>query len=87
MIRRRFPAIFGTEMLNPNHWFVANDHGPELRISAWSGHNRLSAAARHLCGQKCLHKLVDGFMAKALSVSTPDCRRQQVNTDFRIKTY
>ncbi|MGA7241594.1 MAG: hypothetical protein WBX19_00355 [Terracidiphilus sp.] len=59
-------------MLNPNHWFVAYDRGSELRISAWSGHNRPSAAAaRHLCGQKCLHKLVDGFMAKALSVSIP----------------
>ncbi len=72
MIRKAISCdICGTEMLNPNHWFVAYDHGPELRISAWSGHNRLRAAARHLCGQKCLHKLVDGFMAKALSVSIP----------------
>ncbi|MGA8741352.1 MAG: hypothetical protein WB561_09230 [Terracidiphilus sp.] len=68
-------------MLNPNHWFVAYDRGSELRISAWSGHNRPSgAAARHLCGQKCLHKLVDGFMAKALNVSIPtaDCKSTQI---------
>jgi hypothetical protein len=59
--------ICGTEMLNANHWFVANDRGPELRISAWSAHNRTRAAVRHLCGHKCLHKLVDDFMAKTQS--------------------
>ncbi len=88
MIRKAISCdICGTEMLNPNHWFVANDHGPELRISAWSGHNRLSAAARHLCGQKCLHKLVDGFMAKALSVSIPtagDNRSTPISESKRI---
>jgi hypothetical protein len=54
-------------MLNANHWFVANDRGPELRISTWSAHNRTRAAVRHLCGHKCLHKLVDDFMAKTQS--------------------
>ena len=42
MIRQAISCdICGTEMLNANHWFVANDRGPELRISAWSAHNRL----------------------------------------------
>src|ERR1700739_107427 len=59
--------ICGTEMLNANHWFVAYDRGPELRIGAWSAHTRLKASARHLCGHKCLHKLVDNFMARAMS--------------------
>ena len=61
-------------MLNPNHWFIAFDRGPELRIGTWSANNRHRAGTRHLCGQKCLHKLVDDFMARALSVrsSTED---------------
>jgi hypothetical protein len=59
--------ICGTEMLNANHWFVANDHGPELRIGAWSTRSRTRAAVRHLCGHKCLHKFVDDFMAKTQS--------------------
>jgi hypothetical protein len=63
--------ICGTEMLNANHWFVANDRGLELRISAWSARNRARAGVRHLCGHKCLHKLVDDFMAKTLSPRTP----------------
>ena len=44
---------------------------PELRISAWSAHNRARASARHLCGHKCLHKLVDDFMARTLSARAP----------------
>ncbi len=68
MIRQAISCdICGTEMLNANHWFVANDRGPELRISAWSARNRTRAGVRHLCGHKCLHKLVDDFMAKTLS--------------------
>jgi hypothetical protein len=59
--------ICGTEMLNANHWFVAIDRGTELRISAWSARNRIRTGVRHLCGHKCLHKLVDDFMAKTLS--------------------
>jgi hypothetical protein len=59
--------ICGTDMLNANHWFVAYDSGPELRIGAWNPRNRLRASARHLCGQKCLHNLVDDFMARTFS--------------------
>ncbi|MGC1423911.1 MAG: hypothetical protein WA815_16265 [Terracidiphilus sp.] len=68
MIRQAISCdICGTEMLNANHWFVANDRGSELRISTWSARNRIKTGVRHLCGHKCLHKLVDDFMAKALS--------------------
>ncbi len=68
MIRQAISCdICGTEMINANHWFVAYDRGPELRIGAWSAHNRVKASARHLCGHKCLHKLVDDFMARTLS--------------------
>lgn len=68
MIRQAISCdICGTEMLNANHWFVAYDRGAELRIGAWSGRNRVKASARHLCGHKCLHKLVDDFMARTIS--------------------
>lgn len=69
MIRQAISCdICGAEMLNANHWFVAREQGAELRISAWDGRNRLRSSTRHLCGQKCLHKLVDDFMARALHV-------------------
>lgn len=71
MIRQAISCdICGTEMLNANHWFVANDRGPELRISVWNPRNRMRASVRHLCGHKCLHKLVDDFMARTLSKGT-----------------
>jgi hypothetical protein len=59
--------ICGTEKRQTNHWFVAYEQGAELRLSEWNSRNRLRPESRHLCGQTCLHKLVDEFMARALA--------------------
>jgi hypothetical protein len=59
--------ICGREMQNPNHWFVVYDGGPEFRMTRWNTRTRLRPDARHLCGQTCLHKLVDDFMARTVS--------------------
>ncbi len=68
MIRQAISCdICGTEKKQTNHWFVAYDQGGELRVSGWSSRNRLRPGSKHLCGQTCLHKLVDDFMAKALT--------------------
>ncbi len=58
-------------MHHPTHWFVAYDQGAELRVSGWNTRSRLRAGAKHLCGQTCLHKLVDDFMARTLSARAP----------------
>jgi hypothetical protein len=63
--------ICGTEKKQTNHWFVAYDHGGELRVSGWESRNRLRPGSKHLCGQTCLHKLVDEFMARALATRAP----------------
>src|ERR1035438_3934654 len=55
------------EKKQTNHWFVAYDQGEELRLSGWNARSRLRPGSKHLCGQTCLHKLVDDFLAKALS--------------------
>ena len=71
MIRQAVSCdICGTEKQHTNHWFVASDQGAELRICAWSSRASLRAGAKHLCGQICLHKLVDDFMARTLSART-----------------
>lgn len=36
-------------------------------MSGWNSRNRLRPGSKHLCGQTCLHKLVDDFMAKLLA--------------------
>lgn len=59
--------ICGTEKGQTNHWFVAYEHGGEFRASGWSSRSRLRPGTKHLCGQTCLHKLVDEFMAKAIA--------------------
>jgi hypothetical protein len=60
--------ICGTEKKQTNHWYVAHDQGGELRVSGFDSRNRLRPGAKHLCGQTCLHKLMDEFMARALQV-------------------
>lgn len=65
MIRQAISCdICAREMQNPNHWFVVCDRGAELRVIRWNAGPRRRANVRHLCGQTCLHKLVDDFMAR-----------------------
>jgi hypothetical protein len=60
--------ICGSEKRQTNHWFVAYEQGGELRMSGWTSRHRLRPESKHLCGQTCLHKLVDEFMAKSIAV-------------------
>ena len=69
MIRQAISCdICGRDKQQTNHWFVVYEHGAELRISGWNSQARTSAKAKHLCGQTCLHKLVDEFMARTIAV-------------------
>lgn len=69
MIRQAISCdICGTDKQQTNHWFVAYEQSGELRISGWNTQSRLRSGAKHLCGQTCLHKLVDEFMAKTIAV-------------------
>ncbi len=69
MIRQAISCdICAAEKRQTNHWFVAYEQGGELRVSGWNSRQRLRPGSKHLCGQTCLHKLVDEFMAKSISV-------------------
>jgi hypothetical protein len=63
--------ICASEKKQTNHWFVAYEASGELRVSGWNSRNRLRPGSKHLCGQTCLHKLVDDFMARAIAVRAP----------------
>ena len=68
MIRQAISCdICGTEKRQTNHWFVAYEQAGELRLSGWTSSRRLRGESTHLCGQTCLHKLVDEFMARSLA--------------------
>jgi hypothetical protein len=62
--------ICGAEKKQTNHWFVASEQAGELRVSGWNSRNRMRAATKHLCGQTCLHKLMDEFVARTLAGKT-----------------
>jgi len=60
--------ICATEKRQTNHWFVVLEQGGELRVSGFSSRTRIRPGMKHLCGQTCLHKLVDEFMARTIAV-------------------
>lgn len=71
MIRQAISCdVCGNEKRQTNHWFVAYEQAGELRVAGWSSRNRLRAGTKHLCGQTCLHKLLDDFMARAIGHKT-----------------
>ena len=73
MIRQAISCdICGTEKRQTNHWFVAYEQGGELRVSGWHSRNRTRPGSKHLCGQTCLHKLVDDFMARTIVRTQPN---------------
>ena len=67
MIRQAISCdICKAEKKQTNHWFVACEQAGELRVSGWNSRNRLRAGSKHLCGQTCLHKLLDEFLARTV---------------------
>jgi len=69
MIRQAISCdICAAEKRQTNHWFVAYEQGGELRVGGWTSRHKLRPDSKHLCGQTCLHKLVDEFMAKSIAV-------------------
>lgn len=72
--------ICGNEKKQTNHWFVAYEQNGELRVSGWSSRNRLRPGTRHLCGQICLHKLVDDFMAQAIGQKASSATQVEAET-------
>lgn len=71
MIRQAISCdMCGAEKKQTNHWFVACEISGELRVSGWNSRNRLRTGSKHLCGQACLHKLADEFMARVIGEKT-----------------
>ncbi len=88
MIRQAITCdICASEKRQTNHWFVAYEQAGELRVSGWNSRNRHRPGSKHLCGQTCLHKLVDEFMAKAIAVRPPHAvDADGASTDSRLAT-
>ena len=71
--------ICGEEKEQTNHWFVAYDHGGEFRVSGLTPSNSQDREAKHLCGESCVHKLLDEFL-----ISTEARHRQPFNAKHAV---
>ncbi len=66
MIRQAISCdVCGAEKKQTNHWYVACEQSGEMRLGGWNSRMRQRPGSKHLCGQTCLHKLVDEFMARS----------------------
>jgi hypothetical protein len=59
--------ICKSEKKQSNHWFVAYEQGAELRLGGWNSRYRTRPGAKHLCGQACVYRLMDDFMARLIA--------------------
>jgi hypothetical protein len=75
--------ICGTEKKQTNHWFVAYDQGGELRLGGWKSRNRMRPGAKHLCGQTCLHKLVDEVMARGFAAQVQPGAQEETEVEVQ----
>lgn len=73
MIRQSISCnMCGVQKREANHWFIAYEDAKELRITGWASPRRLSAGTVHLCGERCVHRLLSNFVAH-----TPEVPMQQ----------
>jgi hypothetical protein len=50
-----------------NSWFVAYDHGGELKVRGWESRKNSQKGAKHLCGQKCAQRMMANFIATLMA--------------------
>jgi hypothetical protein len=69
MIRQAINCdMCGAERLEPtSHWFVADELGGELRLRGWESPKGSRKNVKHLCGQKCVQRLMDNFTASLMA--------------------
>jgi len=65
--------VCGIDKKKASHWFMAVEEKGALRLSAWSVLNPKRLSMKHLCGQACVHRLVDVFLAgRSIHDLTPE---------------
>jgi hypothetical protein len=68
MIRQAINCdICAAEKQESNYWFVAYEHGGELKLRGWESPKTSRKDAKHLCGQKCAQRMMANFMASQMA--------------------
>ncbi|HEY2039641.1 MAG TPA: hypothetical protein VGG95_08240 [Edaphobacter sp.] len=69
MIRQAINCdMCGAEKLgSASHWFVADERDGELKLRAWGASKGSRKGLKHVCGQKCVQRLMDNFTASILA--------------------
>jgi hypothetical protein len=68
MIRQTINCdICAAEKLSTSYWFVAYEQGGEITLRGWEAPKSSRKNAKHLCGQKCVQRMMSNFTAAVMS--------------------
>lgn len=69
MIRQAINCdMCGAERLeSTSYWFVADEIKGEIRLRGWESPQKSRRSVRHLCGQKCVQRMMDNFTGAILA--------------------
>jgi hypothetical protein len=69
MIRQAINCdMCGVEKLeSTSYWFVADEQGGEMRLRGWESSRKARKNLKHLCGQKCVQRLMANFTASTMA--------------------
>jgi hypothetical protein len=78
--------VCGENKLETHHWFMVFEQKGTLKIGSWGKMNTRSSM-KHLCGQTCVHRFVDSFLAGHSDNSIgPDVQLQSTDNPPEAKT-
>ncbi len=68
MIRQAINCdMCGAEKQATSYWFVAYEQNGEIKLKGWEEPQNSRKHVKHLCGQKCVQRIMANFMASVMA--------------------
>jgi hypothetical protein len=79
MIRQTINCdICAAEKQATSYWFVAYEQGGEITLRGWEAPRSSRKHAKHLCGQKCVQRMMSNFTAAVMANGHGEVGREMV---------
>jgi hypothetical protein len=77
MIRQTINCdICAAEKQATSYWFVAYEQGGEITLRGWEAPRNSRKHAKHLCGQKCVQRMMSNFTAAVMANGHGDAGKE-----------
>jgi hypothetical protein len=79
MIRQTINCdICAAEKQSTSYWFVAYEQAGEITLRGWEAPRNSRKHAKHLCGQKCVQRMMSNFTASVMANGHGEAGREVV---------